>query len=180
MNSVAVSSRRRSSRANDGGTGKFVALFAVLLLPSLQLFCVCLEVKRNEAPPTGDAAKEVADDAPRLECGIWLALSSLPNTGMGMYAGKEYKHGQPLQTPLGDISIPITDIKIHNSDPHFSYLWDSYVWGADPYNFAFVIDQEAPYVEFASPGYVLSGGLFGIRSIGFLDLVPLMLLSVPV
>jgi hypothetical protein len=141
------------------------------MLPSLQLICVSLEVERSEEPEESredDAAKEVANHAPRLveddaenqvddgaqrlECGIWLALSSLPNTGMGMYAGKEYKQGQPLQTPLGDISIPITDIKIHNSDPDFRYLWDSYVWGADPYNLVFTIDQEAPYVEFASPG----------------------------
>jgi hypothetical protein len=131
-------------------------MFTVLLFPSLQWFCLSLEVKRSEESNADGVAMEVADDAPRLECGIWLALSSLPNTGMGMYAGREYKQGQRLQSPLGDISIPITDIKIHNSNPDFRYLWDSYVWGADPYNLVFTMDQEAPYVEFASPGYVFT------------------------
>lgn len=166
-------SRRRSSRAYDGGTGRFVALLAVLLLPNVPLYCLSLDVKIKEESHEGDAAKEVADDAPRLECGIWLALSSLPNTGMGMYAGKEYKHGQKLQSPLGDISIPVTDMKLHNSNPDFHYLWDSYVWGADPYNLVFTIDQEAPYVEFASPGYVLICDAVELRSIDFIHLVSL-------
>jgi hypothetical protein len=87
-----------------------------------------------------------------LECGIWLALSSLPNTGMGMYAGKAYKRGQPFQSPLGDISVPISDMKSHNEDPGFHYLWDSYTWGTDPGNLDFTMDQEAPSLDFASPG----------------------------
>lgn len=71
---------------------------------------------------------------------------------MGMYAGKAYRKEQYFQSPLGDISVPITDMKHHNGDPNFQYLWDSYVWGTEAGSIDFPMDQEAPVVEFASPG----------------------------
>jgi hypothetical protein len=63
------------------------------------------------------------------ECGIWLAPSSIPGAGLGMYAGRDFKTGENLQ-PTGDIVIPQVDLDRHclNNAPYI--LWDDYTWGA--------------------------------------------------
>lgn len=92
--------------------------------------------------------------APRLECGIWLAPSSLPNTGLGMYAGTNYSMGDFFQKPLGEIAIPVVDISWHNLDPNFAYLWDSYLWDAGGSGRDFPLNSEGyDKVDFASPGF---------------------------
>ena len=82
-----------------------------------------------------------------LDCGIWIAPSSLPNTGLGMYAGHDFEYGAEL---LSDIAIPIIDLRFHLRDPDFGYLWDSYVWNGEG------IDMERDGyadINYASPGF---------------------------
>lgn len=62
------------------------------------------------------------------ECGVWLAPSSLPGAGLGMYAGKGFeKYDTLLQS--GDVVIPIVDIMMHQKGrKKFIFLWDEYTW----------------------------------------------------
>ena len=65
------------------------------------------------------------------ECGIWLAPSSIPGAGLGMYAGKDFKAGDNLQAS-GDIVIALVDLNSHQFQlgDDFFLLWDEYTWGA--------------------------------------------------
>jgi len=69
-----------------------------------------------------DDASEVEDDKhnEKSQCGIYLALSTLPGTGLGMFAGRDFFKGEQMML-AGDHTIPIVDgIGVT--------LWDSYVW----------------------------------------------------
>jgi hypothetical protein len=60
------------------------------------------------------------------DCGIWVAPSTLPGSGIGMYAGKSYKMGEAL---MADHTIPIVDFPLHNSHHNATtFLWDEYFW----------------------------------------------------
>jgi hypothetical protein len=61
------------------------------------------------------------------ECGIWVAPSTLPGSGVGMYAGKSYQMGEAL---MADHTIPIVDFPLHNSHHNATttFLWDEYFW----------------------------------------------------
>lgn len=85
-----------------------------------------------------------SNNNPDDECGVWLALSTLEGTGIGMFAGKEFTAGQPFMM-AGDHMVPIVDILAHNrdkdknkhngdgndndnEDARLFFLWDEYTW----------------------------------------------------
>lgn len=62
------------------------------------------------------------------ECGVWVAPSSLPGAGLGMYAGKNFQE-LDLLLYSGDVVIPIVDIMMHQKGrKKFTFLWDEYTW----------------------------------------------------
>jgi hypothetical protein len=99
----------------------------------------------SEAIPEGNSDK----------CGVWVGLSSLPGTGIGMYAGKEFRVGDVL-LPVGDIVIPIVD-----EDEESFFLWDEYTWNAAFFGMSNMGMEE---VDAASPG-------FGAAANSFMDFV---------
>jgi hypothetical protein len=66
------------------------------------------------------------------KCGVYLAPSSIPGAGLGMYAGdKHYAEGD--RVTLGDTVIPISEYDWNNEGGPFdedSWLWDEYTWNA--------------------------------------------------
>jgi hypothetical protein len=60
-----------------------------------------------------------------LICGIWLAKSTIPGAGLGIFAGKDFAKNEDL-LPTGDVVIPVVDIDIHHGGNAF--LWDEYTW----------------------------------------------------
>ena len=88
------------------------------------------------------------------KCGMFLAPSSIPNSGLGMFAGhKTYYEGD--QVTDGDIVIPIFEFEWHNrhKKPKYEhFLWDEYTWNGNVFPGS---DEEIDEVEdlmFASPG----------------------------
>ena len=59
-------------------------------------------------------------------CGIWFAKSSIPNSGLGIYAGRTFDQGEHMMAS-GDIVIPMVDMEMHQGEQYFSLL-DSYTW----------------------------------------------------
>ncbi|GKZ00390.1 hypothetical protein MPSEU_000992000 [Mayamaea pseudoterrestris] len=62
-----------------------------------------------------------------LECGLYLAESTIKGAGMGIFAGKEYNVGQDVGR--GDVCIPFVDMYWHNDDnffpnPFYNYFWN--------------------------------------------------------
>ncbi|CAB9501525.1 Guanylate cyclase [Seminavis robusta] len=95
------------------------------------------------------------------ECGIWLAPSSLPGAGLGMYAGRDFAKKEPLQE-TGDIVIPIVDIMMHQRGRgRWVFVWDEYTWNGKSLGLGHEVIKE---INAASPG-------FGSAANSFLDLV---------
>jgi hypothetical protein len=61
------------------------------------------------------------------ECGIYLAQSTIPNAGLGMFAGKDYKKNSKVTD--GDIIVPLIEVDWNNDhDESWIFLWDDYTW----------------------------------------------------
>lgn len=46
------------------------------------------------------------------ECGIYLAQSTIPNAGLGMFAGKDYRKNSKVTD--GDIIVPLIEVDWNN------------------------------------------------------------------
>ena len=81
----------------------------------------------EEEPGAGPSM--LADSKTHLDqCGVWVAPSTLPGAGLGMFAGKDFEKSQPMLA-TGDIVIPIVDIMMHQRGrKKFIFLWDEYTW----------------------------------------------------
>ena len=88
------------------------------------------------------------------KCGIYLAPSSIPHAGLGMYAGhREYKNGQ--QVTDGDIVIPLFEMDWHNQLKTWEYdhfLWDEYTWNGEVFPGSEDEQEDVSQLQFASPG----------------------------
>ena len=78
---------------------------------------------------------ESPSPAVSLECGIWLAPSTIPGAGLGLYAGRHFQAEEQLQQS-GDLTISIVDLRLHTRYGHEyeSFLWDEYTWNAQALN----------------------------------------------
>jgi len=66
-----------------------------------------------------------------LDCGLYMAPSSIPNAGWGLYAGKTFSKGDMIE-PL-DLAIQMEDIlkhmpHIHNDETRPDWLFNRYIW----------------------------------------------------
>ena len=87
----------------------------------------------------------------QADCGIYLAPSSIPNAGLGMYAGnKHFQEGDAVAD--SDLVIPIFELEWHNGFKDFMFLWDEYVWSATMFP---GMEQEVEDIETI---HVCSGG----------------------
>lgn len=92
------------------------------------------------------------DEEPR--CGIYLAPSTIPKAGLGIFAGdKEYNEDDIVA--LGDIVIPIVDYHWNNKGGPYEdsfFLWGEYGWVSS--NFPIMVDESHDPSEISgvSPG----------------------------
>ena len=88
----------------------------------------------------------------RKECGIYLAPSTIPGAGMGMFAGnKLYREGEMVT--FGDIVVPVFELDWHNGHEDYDFLWNEYVWSFAQF---WGMDQE---VDEGSMIHVVSSGM---------------------
>lgn len=100
--------------------------------------CTSLNTTSTCASPTAIAAAAAEPTTPSRfasssQCGLWLAPSTIPGAGLGMYAGQNVVKGQQLQA-TGDLALPIIDIMVHVQDSNFWFLWNEYTWDAKSLN----------------------------------------------
>ena len=69
-----------------------------------------------------------------MECGIYLAPSTIPGAGMGMFLGNTPRAINDTVT-RGDIVIPVIELKFHNGGDNTKgkFLWDEYTWAPEIY-----------------------------------------------
>lgn len=92
------------------------------------------------------------------ECGVYLALSTLPGTGIGMFAGRSFEEGDELME-VGDHLIPIVSLPQHQGEDAY-FLWDEYTWNPGVMR----LNWEGVGTMVASPG-------FGAAANSFMDFV---------
>ena len=100
-------------------------ILLLLLLTSCILFETAKTEKTCSTSPTGDGSNENV-------CTLFMAESSIKNSGFGVYTTRLYEKGDLIQ-PLGDApSIPITDVSEHyGEEPDWAHV--NYYWDADGY-----------------------------------------------
>jgi hypothetical protein len=141
-----------------------------MVLSSFLLSVAAFTVEASEAGPRAaivpnvetkseDESSSSSPGSSTVPCGIWLAPSTIPGAGLGMYAGKDYVKDEHLQD-IGDIVVPIVDIHEHShqyNETDWTFLWDEYTWDAD----ALHMSTEGIYVvSAASPGFGAAANSF--------------------
>ena len=102
------------------------------ILPLLTYFILFQQGSAEKA-----CAADVEDDGPSTDrnnnvCTLFMAESSIKNSGFGVFTTRRYDKGELIQ-PLGDApSIAITDIVEHyGEEPDWAHV--NYYWDADGY-----------------------------------------------
>ena len=129
-----------------------------MLLPTLALFLILhvtiLQQSRADVgcdTLDGECVSSTPETIPvntkTASCGIWFARSTIPNAGLGMYAGRDFHDGEEMMES-GDVTIPIIDMAT-NQGTDWHFLWDSYtrdrvVWS---------VYDERNELSVASPGF---------------------------
>jgi hypothetical protein len=140
----------------------------LLLRTSLALLgLVCLSVAA--VLPFSDSDDSVVEEYKndneehhQEECGIYMAPSTIPHAGFGMFAGKDY-HALDVVTP-GDLAVPVIELDWHTGYTEFVHNWDDYNWSVDTFP---GMEQEAEH------GSSVSGYAFGIFANSFYPLINL-------
>ena len=96
-----------------------------------------------------------ADGTCSEQCGIWFAESSIPNSGLGMYAGRNFDKDEEMMA-TGDVVIPVVDIEMYQGTSWF-FLWDSYTWASATLGME---DEGIQEVNVASPGFGSAANCF--------------------
>jgi hypothetical protein len=93
-----------------------------------------------------------------LECGLWVAPSTIKGAGLGLFAGVDFKENQEfLPSGDSDLAVPIADFEIHNAHKmglnvhhtNQSFIWNEYLWSAN----ALMASEGVVEVSFASEGF---------------------------
>jgi hypothetical protein len=135
----------RSSRRNASlekttmrlpGWFRLRALSAATLVLCRQVpFVTSVQVELDNE---GNAAETETLHNDNLECGLWVAPSTIKGAGLGLFAGVDFKENQEF-LPGGDLAVPIVDFTTHNAPKmglnvhhtNQSFLWNDYIWGAN-------------------------------------------------
>eukprot|EP00536_Pseudo-nitzschia_multiseries_P004418 jgi/Psemu1/318414/estExt_fgenesh1_pm.C_730015 len=67
-------------------------------------------------------------------CGMYLAPSTIPGAGMGVFAGhRDIPKGEHLLTNDGDLVVPVYEMTRNVGHTKYSFLWEEYTWKASSY-----------------------------------------------
>ena len=102
------------------------------------------------------------------KCRVWVAKSTLPGSGIGMFAGDYLiKNGDEMMR-AGDHTIPIVDLALHHptkdGEEPFFFMWNEYTWDDVILGGAGSTSLGVQSVSIASPG-------FGAIANSFIDFV---------
>ena len=68
-------------------------------------------------------------------CGMYLAPSTIPGAGMGVFAGhRDIRRGDYLLTDDGDLVVPVYEMTNHVGHSKYNFLWEEYTWKAASYD----------------------------------------------
>jgi hypothetical protein len=123
------------------GFGVIVISSLLVLVLSVCLFYIYGTGSSLENPKKN--AHKRAATADNSKCGIWIAKSTLPNAGIGMFAGRKYAPKQHLGV---DRVVPIIDMEKYQGSG-WPFLWNAYTWNSER------LENEADSVSLTLHGF---------------------------
>ena len=74
-----------------------------------------------------DEEDDNGDDDDGDVCGLYLAPSSIPGAGLGVYTGsRSFDREEFLAEP--DIGVPLFNVELHHGEDEYDWLWWDYIW----------------------------------------------------
>jgi hypothetical protein len=128
------------STMRESGTGSslYKRCRNVLLLHCCYLFSSFATAANDQCTPadivrgTCEPSKPVKPPRATEGCGIYLAKSSIPNAGYGVFAGKDFSKDSFLTKPPESPALSVTDVFYHyGEDPVWAHV--NYFWSGDGY-----------------------------------------------
>lgn len=121
---------------------KGASVFSIVVVLSLIGAAICVSEEKDHTKKDNS------------KCGLFLAPSSIANSGLGMFAGH---NGISENATIGDgdVIIPFFEMEFHNKrkdELYETFLWDEYVWAPNTFQGADQETDELESVEFACPG----------------------------
>jgi hypothetical protein len=93
--------------------------------------CINEDMKYSSGSTFSDV--EDVDHEDDDTCSVYIAKSTIPNAGLGVFNGNRGKQPQRLMLPFGDVCIPLIDPSWHLpaplSIPFLDYYWNGKVFG---------------------------------------------------
>jgi hypothetical protein len=78
-------------------------------------------------PIVSSSLSSIPQHQPNDECNLYLAPSTIPGAGSGMFLGsRPVKEGDRMAPP--DIMMSTYDLEWNNGNLDFDFLWDEYTW----------------------------------------------------
>lgn len=103
---------------------------------SISVFFLCLKGQlklssSSSLSSNGDNDIDGDGDGDGGLCGMYLAPSTIPGAGMGVFAGhKDIPKGNYLLNDDGDLVVPAYEMTKHIGHAKYSFLWEEYTWRA--------------------------------------------------
>ncbi|KAL7526358.1 hypothetical protein ACHAXR_004417, partial [Thalassiosira sp. AJA248-18] len=102
----------------------------VNLLSCILFQCCSITAITAFVASSDDATDTSTVVAEHPNCRLFLAESTIPNAGLGIYSGVDLQPGEAVAEP--DIVIPLHDAEWHSfADVDFFWLWRDYSWQTD-------------------------------------------------
>ena len=143
--------------------------FLLALLFGVLLSSLAANSEAGEETKTSANNSNNDDISHNDQCSIYIAKSTIPNAGLGIFTTRPYKVGDTLAL-TGDVCIPLLDIEFHNYmryyidslnapehklttekfqfiDPFGDYVWDGYSMGMNS-----VVDSNQEILTAFCPG----------------------------
>jgi hypothetical protein len=125
----------------------------------------------NEIPTCNTAGKNDAIPLvpPRPECNLYMAESTLPGAGLGLFSAVSWNKGDSLHNE--DVAIPLLELSWHHGDKEEGHFFDttaSYIWEGESLGMQWEVKAGSDYgVSGYWPGWGASPNChFGMENIG--------------
>ena len=147
--SISSCYRLFNVRSPSPAVSLFLIFFSVKILKELVVVAstaasttITEQQRQDHEGDTGNSSGDATDRTTVMRnsggCGIYLAPSSIPFSGLGMYVGNaSFSENDIVATQ--DVVIPIVDRHKHTGHINEKWLFDEYIWNAGNVLFCVIV-----------------------------------------
>lgn len=105
-------------------TLKRCVIFLCLIILRGDFGCGKTDASLSRAPIPAEISTDDEDDS--SSCELYLAESTIPGAGLGIFSAIPINKGELIGT--GEVAIPLLDLDWHNGDEDYFFVLSDYVW----------------------------------------------------